>query len=298
MLFGNQFPTLAIMIVDIAFLPCLFFFIARPVIAAKHTRSIALLIILAVLTGCNLLFHLGWAGYLPITIVPLALQVTVDMITLLMIILGGRVIPFFTHNALPQINIHQSVWLDRLAIAAVIMLFIAEAIPSTMIFVGPIGLAAGGLNLIRLLGWGGYKTLSQPILWVLHLGYLWICAGLMTKGIDAYLPGDYRSIATHLLTVGAMSTLILGMTSRVSLGHTGRRLELPQGMSRAYLLLALATIARISAPLLPHPITTAALFYLLDSGLLLLCFFILLYSYLMATKNRWAARINKLPNLE
>jgi uncharacterized protein involved in response to NO len=290
MLFGNNLPALTVITVDMAFIPCLLFFIARPIIATRHNRSAVLLVILGVLAACNLLFHLGWAGYLSMAIVPLALQITVDIITLLMVILGGRVIPFFTRNALPQASIHQFIWLDRLAIGSVVALLITETIPGMEILVGPIGLAAGGLNLARLLGWSWYKTLSRPILWILHLGYLWICAGLTTKGLDAYLPGDYRGIAIHLLTAGAMGTLILGMMSRVALGHTGRRLELPQGMALAYLLLTLAATARVSAPLLPAHITIAILF--LSGGLWIAAFALFLFRY---TAILWQPRIDGRP---
>jgi uncharacterized protein involved in response to NO len=213
----------------------------------------------------------------------------VNIITLLMVIIGGRVIPFFTRNALPQATIRQSIWLDRLAIGSVAALLIIEVIPGMNMLAGVIALAAGVLNIIRLLCWGWHRTLSRPILWVLHLGYLWICAGLIIKGLDAYLPGDYRSIAIHLLTVGAMGTLILGMMSRVALGHTGRRFELPQGITLAYLLLTLAAIARITAPLLPAHIM-AILF--LSGGLWIAAFTLFLFRY---TAILWQPRVDGRP---
>jgi uncharacterized protein involved in response to NO len=289
MLFGNALPTLIVITIDMAFIPCLLFFVARPIIAARHTRSTVLLVILGILTSCNLLIHLGGAGYLPMVIVPAALQATVNIITLLMVIIGGRVIPFFTRNALPQATIRQSIWLDRLAIGSVAALLIIEVIPGMNMLAGVIALAAGVLNIIRLLCWGWHRTLSRPILWVLHLGYLWICAGLIIKGLDAYLPGDYRSIAIHLLTVGAMGTLILGMMSRVALGHTGRRFELPQGITLAYLLLTLAAIARITAPLLPAHIM-AILF--LSGGLWIAAFTLFLFRY---TAILWQPRVDGRP---
>ncbi|ADE14953.1 NnrS family protein [Nitrosococcus halophilus Nc 4] len=289
MLLGNTLPPLIVITVDMAFIPCLMFFIARPIIATGNTRSLPLIGILGILASCNLLVHLGGAGYFPTVIAP-ALQATVNVITLLMVIIGGRVIPFFTRNALPQTPIRQFPWLDRLAIGSVAAILIIEAITGVSPLMGVIALTAGGLNLARLLGWGGYKTLSRPLLWVLHLGYLWICAGLMTKGLDAYLPGDYRSIAIHLLTVGAMGTLILGMMSRVALGHTGRRLELPQGMIWAYVLLTLGAIVRIGGPLLLPAHMMVVL--LLSGGLWIAAFGLFVFRY---TTILWRPRVDGRP---
>ncbi|KFI22844.1 NnrS family protein [Nitrosococcus oceani] len=288
MLGGDILPVFLVITVDMAFIPCLLFFVARPIVAARHTRSIALVVILGVLASCNLLVHLGGAGYLPTATAP-ALHAAVNVITLLMVILGGRVIPSFTRNTL-QIPIHQSVWLERLAIGSVAVLLMLEAISGINALTGAIALAAGIFNLIRLLGWGGYKTLSQPLLWVLHLGYVWICAGLITKGLDAYLAGDYHSIAIHLLTVGAMGTLILGMISRVSLGHTGRRMVLPERMMLAYGLITLGVIVRVAGPLLLPTHIVAV--WLLSGGLWIGAFGVFLFHY---TSILWRPRVDGRP---
>lgn len=291
MLLGNTLPAFVAITIDMAFIPGLLFFVARPIIAARHARSIPLLVILGILAGCNLLVHLGGAGYFPAITAP-ALQATVSIITLLMVIIGGRVIPLFTRNALPQIHIRQFVWLDRLAIGSVVALLIIEVLSGMNInaLTGAVALAAGVLNILRLLGWGGYKTLSQPLLWVLHLGYLWICLGLISKGFDAYFSGDYHSITTHLLTAGAMSTLILGMMSRVALGHTGRPLKLPSRMLSAYLLLTLGAIIRVSGPLLLPAYTMGAL--LLSGGLWIAAFALFLFRY---TDILWQSRVDGRP---
>ncbi|ADJ28556.1 NnrS family protein [Nitrosococcus watsonii] len=288
MLGGDALPVSLVITVDMAFIPCLLFFVARPVVAARHTRSIALVVILGVLASCNLLVHLGGAGYLPAATTP-ALHATVNVITLLMVIIGGRVIPFFTRNTL-QIPIYQFIWLERLAIGSVTALLIIEAISGINALTGAIALAAGIFNLIRLLGWGGHKTLSQPLLWVLHLAYLWICVGLVVKGLDAYLGGDYHSIAIHLLTVGAMGTLILGMISRVALGHTGRRMVLPKRMVVAYGLITLGVIVRTGGPLLLPTHMVAV--WLLSGGLWIGAFGVFLFHY---TPILWRSRIDGRP---
>lgn len=289
MFFETGLPPAVIIAIDMAFIPCLLLFVARPIIAVRHTRGIPVIVILAILAGCNLLVHLGGAGYLPAVTAP-ALHATVNVITMLMVIIGGRVIPFFTRNALPQTPIRQFAWLDGLAIGAVAALLIVEALTGMSALTGAIALAAGALNTARLLGWGWHKTLSRPLLWVLHLGYLWLCAGLMAKGLDVYLPGNYHSLALHLLTVGAMGTLILGMMSRVALGHTGRRLELPQGLTLAYWLLTLGVIIRVAGPLLLPAYVMIAIS--LSGALWIAAFGLFLFRY---TAILWRPRIDGRP---
>ena len=64
----------------------------------------------------------------------------------------------------------------------------------------------------------------MPILWILHVGYLCLALGLLARGLaDLGLVPATR--AQHLLTVGAIGVLCLGMMSRVVLGHTGRALR-------------------------------------------------------------------------
>ena len=289
MLFGNDLAPSVVMAIDLAFIPCLMFFIGRPIIAEKYTRGLPLLFILGILADCNLLIHLGGSGYLPAATVP-ALHVTVSIITLLMVLIGGRIIPFFTRNALPTVNIQPTPLLDRLAIGSVIVLLTIETVIGITPLSGAVALAAGILNAMRLLSWKGYKILSRPLLWVLHLGYGWICAGLITKGLSGFLPNLHPSIAIHMLTVGAMGTLILGMISRVTLGHTGRPLILPSGMETAYLLLTLAAIIRAGGALLLPLYMTTILF--LSGGLWIAALVLFLIRY---TPILWQPRVDGRP---
>ena len=81
------------------------------------------------------------------------------------------------------------------------------------------------------------------------MGYASIAIGLVLQGLAAFIPGWLPSAPTHALTVGAISVLILGMTSRVSMGHTGRMLTVPRSMAVAYGLLSLAALVRAVGPL-------------------------------------------------
>jgi uncharacterized protein involved in response to NO len=70
--------------------------------------------------------------------------------------------------------------------------------------------------------------------------------------------------AMHALTAGAIGTMLLGVMSRVALGHTGRPLVVSGATVAAYALLFAAASTRVSAPFLP----TLYLPLVLASGLL------------------------------
>lgn len=91
----------------------------------------------------------------------------------------------------------------------------------------------------------------EPLLWILHVGSLWLPIGLLLRVASAIMPFIAVSSALHALTAGAIGSLTLGMMARVSLGHTGRILRAPRGMSAAFLCLVAASLVRVAAPFLP-----------------------------------------------
>jgi uncharacterized protein involved in response to NO len=123
--------------------------------------------------------------------------------------------------------------------------FSGHSLSAAFIIVG------GAMILLRQYGWAGSHTLGQPILWVLQLGWACIGLGLIARGFAILVPGILTpSIATHVLTIGGIGVLTLGMMCRVSLGHTGRELALPSSAVVAIVLLVFAILARVGTPLL------------------------------------------------
>ncbi|NER62689.1 NnrS family protein, partial [Pseudomonas sp. MAFF212427] len=98
---------------------------------------------------------------------------------------------------------------------------------------------------LRLLRWHDRGVWGVPLLWSLHLAYGWLalaCLGMAAWHLGVALN---PSLAVHCLTIGAMAGLVLAMIARVSLGHTGRALEPPAGMTLAFILLNLACLSRV-----------------------------------------------------
>jgi len=237
--------------IDLAFLPAVAVALGRVLIKAGSRRNYFVLVMLAALTGANLLFHgrvLGWWPGDPLQGAHLALALIIVLTT----VIGGRVIPMFTVNGLRgSIQIAHNTRHDLVAIVLTLLALLAWALEMPSAPAGALALAAAAAQLNRVLRWQPWATLRVPLLWILHLSHGWIPLGLALLALVNWglLP---RSAAIHGLALGTMSGLILGMITRTALGHTGRLLQAGPIETAAYVSLHLAVLARV-LPLLLAP---------------------------------------------
>ncbi|MBP6451459.1 MAG: NnrS family protein, partial [Aeromonas sp.] len=117
------------------------------------------------------------------------------------------------------------------------------------LYMVPLYIVAAGLHLGRQLRWRPGTTLAQPLLWSLHLAYLFIPLGLLALAAQAAGLPLSLSLASHLLSAGCMGTMILGMIARVSLGHSGRALHVGRRITLAFALVILSAFMRVLLPL-------------------------------------------------
>jgi uncharacterized protein involved in response to NO len=103
------------------------------------------------------------------------------------------------------------------------------------------------LQLLRLTGWFDRRVAKIPVLWVLHAGYAWLTLGSMLYGLSLF--GLFPpSAALHALTVGAIGVFTLGMMARVTLGHTGRSIDVSLLIVGSFLLLNIGVMVRVFGP--------------------------------------------------
>jgi uncharacterized protein involved in response to NO len=179
-----------------------------------------------------------------------------DAIILVIVIIGGRIVPAFTRNALSRRGDGGALpasWLpiDFLAIAGVAAFVIARQLPVDETAVGVVAAVAAAANAMRLVLWRGWRTAGDPILWILHVGYLWIPIGLALLAIAMVAHTIPASAGTHALGAGAAATMILAVATRAALGHTGRPLVAGRTITAAYIFLTLGATARVVALLIP-----------------------------------------------
>lgn len=250
---ASWWPMGVVAVVDMLFLPVLAGYALRVLLRHGNRRNLVLVAMLVVLALANAMTHIGFVTG---NVVWLRLgEITAfNLVTLLMVIISGRIIPLFTINWLrnngrkPE-DVRSTVAIDSVALISTALLIPIDFFPGLPWLAGSVAAVAAVAHTIRLLGWSGWKASLEPLLWILHLGYAWIVAALALKSLAAFglVP---PSAWNHALGVGGMGTLILGIMTRVALGHTGRALHLPRFAIAIYVTISLAAATRVAAALL------------------------------------------------
>ncbi|MEP9390204.1 NnrS family protein [Mesorhizobium sp. KR9-304] len=241
-------PWLA-MAVDLAFPAALGFAIWREVVAGRNWKN-APVVVMITLFGCaNAADHLANAGFLDHDLGQrLALAVSAMLIALI----GGRIVPSFTRNWLVKKGSaclpSPFGRLDKAALAMTAAAMLAWIVVPETAAAGAFLTTAGILLAARLMRWRGAATVSEPILFVLHVGYGWLAVALLLLGISQLSPAIPSSAALHALTAGAVGTMTLAVMTRASLGHTGRTIVADRFVVAMYLMVSTGAALRVAAP--------------------------------------------------
>jgi len=245
-------PALLIAALDVAFFPALALSLWRPLWHGPNPNNRLFLGVFGGFTLASLLVNLDGAGLVPGLAVR-GQRLMLDLVIVVMLVIGGRVMPFFTRAVIEGAQPATRVWLDALIFAAVLtMLGLHLAAPASAIgsmLAGLAAILAGLLQFMRLAGWHDHRVWTRPMLAVLYSGFLWLSAGLILDGLAAFgvLP---PSIAIHAITTGAIGVLTLGMMARVTLGHTGREMHATRLTVLAFVLINIAALLRSPAALI------------------------------------------------
>jgi uncharacterized protein involved in response to NO len=240
-------PALIAPIIDSAFLVALAIVIAREVIAGKNWRNLKVLGVILVLLIANALFHYEATNAAPSG--GYGARMGVATIVFLIILIGGRIIPSVTRNWLVRQDSDRLPTpvnrFDKFAIAvSIVALLLWSVFPD---FAGGriLNALAAIIHAVRLARWSGWRTVSEPLVMILHVGY-------------AFIPLEFLLLSVrnpeqipHAWMVGVIGVMTIAMMTRVSLGHSGRELASTGAIKVIYLSIVLATVLRITTELLP-----------------------------------------------
>ncbi len=234
-------------IVNVAFPLAAAIGLAIPFIAARNQRNYFFVALLLLMAAAVLGVHLAQLG---VTQLPgwVGIQVALDVVLFIMAVMAGRVVPMFT-NAIAGASATKRPWLEKAVLGSTLAVLLADVLQlQGAALVALAGLCAAA-HLARWALWQPWKTLRTPLVWVLHVAYVWIPVHLMLRGL-AELGLVAPSAAVHALTAGAIGGLIIGMMTRTALGHTGRPLKASRTDVVCYLLVLAAALIRVFVPLL------------------------------------------------
>jgi uncharacterized protein involved in response to NO len=289
--------------VDVAFLAVLTAVAAREIIVGENWRNLPIIAALALLAVCNILFHAGFflpGLFEPGAVTELAWRLGITIVIMLIALIGGRIIPSFTGNWLAKRNEQRPPAFGpfdtlSLIVTGAALVYWSVASPGQMV-ANALFLAALA-NAMRLVRWQGHRTLAEPLLWILHLGYAWLPIGLALLAASQLTPQVPQTAAVHALTAGLMAVMIVAVASRATLGHTGRPLHAGIGTATVYLLITGAAVARVVgslwSPAYMELLTVSGGLWIAGFGL-----FILLYGPMLILPDPRKQTVSSVPQQE
>lgn len=231
--------------------------LAIPFIKARNRRNYFFIGSLGVLAIASALVH---AGQLGIASLPgwAGIQLALDVVLFIVVVMGGRVIPMFTNNGVPGTAASRKPALEKLSLGLVLAILAADVLQLPGSVLGIIATAAAAAHFVRWVLWQPLRTLRVPLVWVLHLAYLWIPVHLLLRGLAGF-GWVSTSVAAHALTVGAIGGLIIGMMTRTARGHTARPLRADGFDTTCFVLVLLAAVLRVLLPWVAPGLTLQAI---------------------------------------
>lgn len=257
-----------------------------------------LVILLSLLMGwLGLLSYLFWLVSDNVRWVQLAAQLGIWLFLVpLFVSVGHRMIPFFTKSALPHASISRPDWpwwvlLAGSAAHGVLQFYDAAA--WLWLADAPATLAAFQLSY----SWGFRQSFKNAMLSILHLGFAWLGVALLLYTIQsAVIFASNESVfilglaPLHALTIGCFATLVIGMGTRVTFGHSGMPFIVNPPLKLMFAGVQFAAILRILADVVPQQHNHWL--YLLSALLWLLCFTPWVWRFLPAY---WKVRVDGKP---
>jgi uncharacterized protein involved in response to NO len=275
MLATDEIGTAAAAIVDCTYLVVLTAVITREIVAGSNWRNLRVAVLIGVTAVANIVFQAEALIYGAPTY---GLRLAVAAIVGLIMVVGGRVTPSFTSNWMTrqgsQVRPAPLGRFDIGSIALAAFALIAWIAAPDWYGTAALLLLMAIAQAARLSRWAGVRTWREPILFILHVGYAFVPLGALILSFSILWPQIVpASGALHAWTTGAMGIMTLAVMTRATLGHTGREVVSTPATIAIYGAMLVATLARITAPLLPaiyyQALLVAGIAWLLAFGIFL-----------------------------
>jgi len=230
--------------------------LAIPFVRARNRRNYFFVGLLLVMAGASGFVHLHQLGVVSAP-AAVGLQLGLNVVLFIVSVMAGRVVPMFTNNGVPGAAARRHPWVEKASLGLVLALAVADATGSPGAVVAAAAASGAIAHAMRWGLWQPWTTRRVPLVWVLHLAYLWVPIHLALRAAGEW--GVVApSLGTHALTVGAIGGLIIGMMSRTARGHTARPLRADRFDTASYVLVLSAGVVRVLLPLVVPALTMTA----------------------------------------
>ncbi|SMY06372.1 NnrS family protein [Flavimaricola marinus] len=252
-------------ILDLGFQVVLSGLILQEIIAGKNWHNLVVVALLAVFTLANAIFHLEAARGI-VAAQGYGLRLGLGTAIMMIAVIGGRIIPSFTRNWLvtrdsPARPAPPMQRFDR-ATLLVSLPILASWVLAPSALATALGLLVFGVfHTARLTRWQGRHTFAEPLVWVLHVAYLFIPIGAFGLALDVLIGGNGSAAAQHAWMAGAIGAMTLAVMTRATLGHTGQDLHANAPTVAIYLCLFAAVGARWLSGRYPDLVTLSGVLW-------------------------------------
>lgn len=239
------------------------------------------LIVFSLLFTCLLISKVCFLAHVisgDVYLANLGKHIGLSVFKIMIVVIAGRIVPFFAKKRFPEVSISVPAWVDRLAVGSVVATVFLPFVLHSGVVTALLVLAAVA-QFTRLSFWTHRKLFSEPMLWILWLGYASLGLHFFLDALVYFFPAwNFSQSALHAFGAGSLGLFAIGMMSRVSLGHTQRPICADRYLLVAFLCVALGAALRVSIPILDPGIFFSSLHY--ATGFWTLGFAILLVKFI------------------
>jgi len=237
-------------VLSVAFFAFAAVLFAAPIVRTGNARNLVPVGLMLAFGAANALFHLAVSGALAIDL-RATLHTGLLLVAVVIFLMGLRVIPFFTARRLQAEPVPNPRALIVAGIGLPFAMAMSVAAAAPVWLSAALGTAGAAANLVAMTRWWQRGVAGEPMLWVLFAGFGCTALGVWLYGLLLALAPHLLSAAVHVIAVGGIGVLTVGMMTRTALGHTGRPLAAPRGMPLAFALMIAAALTRFVSVLLP-----------------------------------------------
>ena len=240
----------AVMVIDGGFMVAIGAMITVEIVAGRNWNNLKVVAPVLLYLAANVLFHIeammaGAADY--------GRRLGFAMVVMLVLLIGGRIIPSFTRNWLvkrlpaPGALPVPFERFDAASLGGALLALLAWVVWPFWMATGALLVLAGVGQGVRMLRWRGWRVWSSPLVLMLHVAFGFLPAGMVALGLASLglLPA---ATGYHLLGIGGFGGMTLAVMMRASLGHTGRALAAGPGLTLGFACVALAAVVRVGIP--------------------------------------------------
>ncbi|HEY3553570.1 MAG TPA: NnrS family protein, partial [Casimicrobiaceae bacterium] len=217
--------------------------LAVPLARSRNRRNYFFVGLLVMLGLVTLAIHLAHAGYFAWP-ARAGLQIGLDVVLFIIAVMAGRVVPMFTNNGVRGAAATRNAIVEKASLGGVLLLIVADVLQLDPTWIGVLALVVAIAHAARLWLWQPWRTLSTPLVWVLHAAYAWVVVYLVLRALAAW--GVISApLAAHALTIGVIGGMTIGMMTRTARGHSGRPLVADGFEVAAFGLVQAAALIRV-----------------------------------------------------